>query len=244
MRPDQLTFALVALLAACGSLPLLGRKPPAEAPVRDVARTEPRKGDDPATQVFDEATRRASLEKRFPGSERIDLVRVLEWTADRAGACWSETPPPWETGIDARYEVAGERGANAATGIKELRQQGWLGLYRAPNGSGFERRAEFRSIDLTVTSELRCRCSVGTVGKIDEKKLPLSFRFRWQGKGKMPEVSAAVERGGKQEGLPVAFAPGHLMSYEFAIAESFPGEHAGKCGATIALSLLSTPPMQ
>jgi hypothetical protein len=243
MTQIRLGFTLATLFAACTSLRFPGHEPSAEPPAHDIARIEPRKGEDPATQVFDEATRRAALEKRFPGSQRIDLIRILEWTADRAGACWTETKPPWETGVDARYEVAGDRDQRAAS-VRELRDQGWLGLYRTPNGSGFERRAEFRAIDLTVATEFRCRCSVGTAGAVDEKKLPLRLRFRWQGKGKMPEVSAAVERDGKKEGLPVAFAPGHLMTYEFAVVDSFPGERAGKCGGTIALSLLSTPPMQ
>lgn len=237
------SLVLAGLVAACASLPLPRRTPPVESREPDVARTEPRTAEDPATRVFDEATRQAALAKRFPGSDRIDLVRVLQWTEDRAGACWSETPPPWENRIDVRYEVAGAK-EKIASGIRELKEQGWLGLYRTPNGSGFERRAEFRSIDLTVSTEVRCRCSIGAKATVEEKKRPLRLRFRWQGKGKMPEVSAAIERNGKTEGLPVALAPGHLMSYEFAVADSFPGERAGKCGSTIALSLLSDPPMQ
>ncbi|MGH7899709.1 MAG: hypothetical protein ACREQQ_17270 [Candidatus Binatia bacterium] len=243
-RSIWLAIVVAATVGACGSLSPPWRKRPAEAPARDVARTEPREGEEEPTKVFDEATRRAALEKRFPGSQSVDLVRVLTWTADRAGACWSETPPPWEIGIKVRYDVAESRGETAAAGIKELREQGWLALYRTPNGSGFERRGEFRSIDLTMDTEFRCRCSVGTVGAVEEKKLPTTLRFRWQGKGRMPEVSAAVTRGGKKEGLPVAFAPGHLMSYEFPVVDTFPAERAGKCGGTVALSLLSTPPMQ
>lgn len=240
MRPVVVAALLALSLGACSP-----RRPPApataEAP-RDVARTEPGKEDEP-TQVFDETARGAALAERFPGARTLDLVRVLSWTEDRAGACWTESPPPWETKVDARYRVAGG-GEETAASMKELRRQGWLTLYRTPNGAGFERRAPFRSIDLTFETTYACRCVVGVGGAPIERKIPLRLRFRWQGEGRMPEVSAATERDGKKEGLLVAFAPGNILSYEFPVRAPFPAGGIGTCGGTVLLSLLATPPMQ
>jgi hypothetical protein len=242
MRKAFLLLPLAAALAACSALDFIkGKRAPTAEPY-DVSRTSPKKSDDEPTKIFDEATRRAVLAKRFPGASSVDLVRVLQWTEDPSGACWTESPPPWEMKIEASYVA--ERKSLTAASLEDLKKQGWLGLYRSPNGMGFERRASFQSIDLTVDTGFTCRCITGGAAAPEELTVPLRLRFRWQGKGKMPEVSAAVERGGKKEGLPVAFAPGHLMTYEFAVVDTFPGERAGKCGGTMGLSLLSTPPMQ
>ena len=238
MRRIAFAVALFSALSACS---LVRRSTVAESPPagRDVARSQPGKDDEP-TKVFDEATRNASLAKRFPGARSIDLVRLLAWTEERSGACWTEAPPPWEMKIDARYTV--ERDEHATT-IEELRNQGWLTLYRTPNGAGFERRAAFRSLDLTVSTEYVCRCASGT-SAIVEDKTPVRLRVRWQGEGKMPEVSAATEKDGRRRGLLVSFAPGNLLSYEFPVRASYPGGHGGTCGGTIGVSLLSNPPMQ
>jgi hypothetical protein len=237
------TLLLLLLgVAACSRLPFVERAAAPEEPQSDIARTVPKEGEDEATQVFDEKTRQAALAKRFPGSRAVDLVRVLQWTEERTGACWTEARPPWEMRIEARYEAGGKE--NSAASLEDLKKQGWLALYRTPNGSGFERRASFGAIDLTVATEYACRCIADLSGKAAETKLPIRLRMRWQGKGKMPELSASTVRNGKKEGLKVAFAPGHLLAYEFAVTGSFPAGRAGKCGGTIAVSLLSDPPMQ
>jgi len=239
MRRTCFALLLLSVLAACAGL----RKAPppaAEATsARDIARSEPGKEDAP-TRVFDDATRRASLAKRFPGAQSIDLVRFLAWTEERSGPCWTEAERPWEMKIDARYVVGSEE---HAASLEELRRQGWLALYRTPNGAGFERRAPFESIDLTLSTVYACRCATGSSGTQDSK-LPVRLRLRWQGKGNMPEVSASAEREGKHKGLLVSFAPGNLMSYEFPVRASYPGGRPGSCGGTLSLSLLSTPPMQ
>jgi hypothetical protein len=243
MKNTPLALWLVGLVfAGCSHLP--GAKPePPPSPAHDIARTAPKRGEDTPTQVFDEATRRAAMEKRFPGSDTIELVRYLQWVDERAGACWSELSKPWEMEIDATYELAkGSR--ETAHGIEELKAQGWLGLYRTPSGSGFERRGTFRSLDLTVSTELACRCMVGSKPEVEEKKLPVRLRFRWQGKKTMPEASATLVRDGRAQGLKGAFAPGHLMTYEFPVKDVFPGDRGGRCGGSVAVTVLSDPAMQ
>ncbi|MGH7856801.1 MAG: hypothetical protein ACREQY_05675 [Candidatus Binatia bacterium] len=242
MRPTRSLLPLLLAIAACSRLPFVERAAAPAEPARDIARTVPKEGEDEPTQVFDEKTRQAALAKRFPGSRAVDLVRVLQWTEERTGACWTESRPPWKIEIDATYEVDGKK--HAAASLEDLKKQGWLGLYRTPNGSGFERRASFDGIDLAVATDYACRCIANASGKPAETKLPIRLRMRWQGKGKMPELSASTVRNGKKEGLKVAFAPGHLMTYEFPVTGSFPGGRPGKCGGTIAVSLLSEPPMQ
>ena len=232
-----LALAVMILLNGCA---LVRRSADHEsAPTRDVARTQPGKEDEP-TRVFDEETRNASLAKRFPGAKSIDLVRVLSWTEERSGACWTEATPPWEMKVDVRYTI---RSAERATTLDELRRQGWLTLYRTPNGTGFERRAAFGAIDLDLATEYACRCASGASSTVEEK-IPVRLRLRWQGKGKMPEVSAATEKDGQRRGLLVAYAPGNLLSYEFPVRAKYPAGHGGTCGGTLAVSLLSDPPMQ
>jgi hypothetical protein len=247
MRPALRLVLLTLALAACSRLPFVERAAPVEggqtaAAESDVARTAPKEKDDEPTQVFDEATRQASLKKRFPGSRVIDLVRILQWTEPRVGACWTESLPPWEMKIEATYATGGKKAS--AAGLEDLKKQGWLGLYRTPNGSGFERRAPFDELDLTVATEYACRCIADPNGKPTETRLPIRMRLRWQGAGQMPELAASTLRDGKREGLKVAFAPGHLLAYEFPVSGPFPAGKPGTCGGTMAAYLLSDPAMQ
>lgn len=239
MRHTPLSVSLAAVLAACSCVPW-SRPAPERAP--EVVRTEPDRPQDEPTRVFDEATRRAELVKRFPGVDGIDLVRFVSWTDEKSGACWSEAAPPWETKIDARYRLRGARETTASS-FADLKEEGWLPIYRSPSGTGLERRAAFDAVDLTVTTDYVCRCKPGQAAP-EETRVPLRVHLRWQGKGKMPEVSGALVDGdGAPQGAKIVFAAGSLLTYEVPIRVPYPGGRPGSCGGSIALYVLASPPV-
>jgi hypothetical protein len=233
--------ALASTLAACATLGIRGAETSKAERPPDIARTEPGRGEDEPTRIFDEKTRQAKLAERFPGAHAVDLVRFLAWTDDASGACHTEMAPAWETKVDARYRLAG-KAERTATSFGEMKDQGWLAVYRSPNGKGLERRGSFESIDLTLTTEYVCRCPGSEAPA--EKKVPLRVRLRWQGKGKMPEVSGAiVGADGKKEGQKVVFAAGSLLTYEVPFHVPYPAGGGGSCGGVAALYVLASPPM-
>jgi hypothetical protein len=212
-----------------------------EERLRDLARIEPREGEDAPTQNFDESKRNEALAKRFPGADTIDLVRVLQWTNERSGACWTDSAAASEVRLDARYRIAGGKELTAGT-VKELKDQGWLVIYRAPNGTGFERRAAFDSIALELTTEYGCSCRTGSGVKPERETTRLRVRFHWQ-KGKMPEASGAILKSdGTKQGLKIGFAPGNLLTYEVPFGSAYPNGTAG-CGGSVAVYALAAPPM-
>jgi hypothetical protein len=194
------------------------------------------------TPVLDDAERQRLTKQRFPGASELELVRVVFWPEERSGVCWTEIDPAGKMPLEVRYTVGADGKEKSGSSFRELREQGWLGIYRTPAGTGFERRADFRMVDLTVTPEFRCRC-FATEKAEEGSHIPVRVRFRWKGPGNMPEVSArAGERAGAT-GLKAGFSTGNLFTYEFPVVGSFPDDRPGRCGGNIVLSLLLQPPM-
>lgn len=179
------------------------------------------------------------LAERFPGLESVDFVRLLIVSEEREGPCWTQVSPPWETTLDVDYAIAGKK--SSGSGFQQLKSQDWWPTYRAPEGRGIERRAKFSAIDMTVATNVACRCAVRS-GVADGDAKSLELRFRWV-KGQMPEVSASVTESGNRRGLAPATTFGHLLTYDFGARGSFPNGTAGLCGAHLILSLLADPPI-
>ncbi|MGH7822266.1 MAG: hypothetical protein ACREQ9_21095, partial [Candidatus Binatia bacterium] len=139
--------------------------------------------------------------------------------------------------IDLEYETDGERRSFRKAPLSALTENGWTAAYRTPNGVGFEKLASFRSIDLALLQTLECRC----FGK--ERTLashPTVLRFRWSS-GKLPEVSAAIERDGEPRGLEPSLVVGRLVTYEFSVAGTFPAGNPGRCAGRLSVTVLVDP---
>jgi hypothetical protein len=188
---------------------------------------------------FDPERMKANLAKRFPGLKTIDFLRVVIAANDRAGRCWTQVPPPWETKIEVDYSVDGKK--RSASGIRALKKDGWWPIYRAPQGQGFEQRANFDSIDLRVATTVECHCAAHErVAKRGSRSMEL--RFRWT-KGKVPEISAGVTEEKKLAGLSPSITYGHLLTYDFETKGPFAEDNPGTCGAHMILSILADPPI-
>jgi hypothetical protein len=235
-----IAFAFLALAGACS----LARKPSDERPMKDeeIARVEEVDEDEQPPAVFDPEERRRREKQRFPGLDRLDFVRFLLWPAEPSGPCWSQIDQIRDMKIEARYEVGGKWRAQQAEGIHELRGQGWLALYRTPAGTGFERKAEFESVDLTIQTAYACKCNLSADDQ-RETRLPVRLRFRWTGKGALPEASGRIVRDGKTVGLPMGIAPGRLTEYEFSVREAYPFPQPARCGGTMSVQIFGEPPM-
>ncbi|MGH7819497.1 MAG: hypothetical protein ACREQ9_06980, partial [Candidatus Binatia bacterium] len=223
----------LAWLAACAER---ASKVPQPDP-RDVVRIAP-----PVAGHEEEEEARAPfarLPERFPGIAAVDFVRLLITSEEREGACWSEVSPPWKTRLDVDYAIEGKQASGS--GFEQLKSQGWWPTYRAPQGRGIERRAKFSAIDMTVSTEVSCRCAEKDGVAVGESK-SFGLRFRWQ-KGAMPEVSASAAESGRRKGLSPATTFGHFLTYEFRSPSSFPNGAPGSCGAHLILSVLADPPI-
>lgn len=238
--------AILAILsiAGCGALDRLTRD---REESFDVSRIEgvPEEEERPEP-VLDWETRRDALKKRFPGADRVELVRLLVWPEPRTGTCLSRVVPLRERPLTASYALRGFLGQRSELGagsLGELVDQGWTGTYRTPVGTGFERRAEFAAFDVTLDAAIECRCT-GARGQEIGDPAEATIRFRWTGPGAMPEVSGTTRRNGKPTGMPVSFSPGNLFTYELDLRGRYPAGRPGRCGGTVRLTLLVAPPMR
>jgi hypothetical protein len=229
--------ALAAALAACHA-PRPEPTPGLER--RDLVRIAPtRKEGGEELRRPDPAQASRDLAKRFPGLESIDFLRVLVAPEEHTGRCWPKVPPPWETKIDVDYSIDGKR--RTASGVEELKKQGWWPTYRAPEGQGVEQRAPFDAVDLRLATTLTCECTASEGVRQGDAE-PVELRFRWR-KSQMPEVSVSVETGGRASGLSPAITYGHLLTYDFEAKGAFPIAGAGRCAAHFILSILAEPPI-
>lgn len=229
MRALLLLLLMTALGAGCG---LLGR----QAAPGDDAEPEERGATVPSGEAL--ATH---LRERLPGVKRLSLVKLLRWTEQTPGPCTADFAASEGAGrIDLDYETDEEKRSLHSAELSSLTASGWDPAYRAPSGVGFEKLAPFRSIDLTLRQTLECRCFGGSR---PVASYPTVLRFRWN-QGSLPEASAAIERGGKADGLRSAITAGRLVTYEFPISASFPPGQAGSCDAHLAVTVLVEPPIR
>jgi len=183
----------------------------------------------------------AHLEKRLPGERSLSLLRVVRWASRTPGPCTADfAAGTGATAIDLAFETQDDKRSLREASIEDLTSSGWTVAYRTPAGIGFDLPADFRSIDLSMRQTLECRC-FGAKGAA--VSYPTTLRFRWS-EGKIPEASAAVERDGKAEGLPVAVTAGHLLTYAFTADQPFPAGRPGKCTAHLEVSALVDPPLR
>jgi hypothetical protein len=166
---------------------------------------------------------------------------VVRWASRTPGPCTADfAAEPDATRIDLAYETQEEQRSLRGVGVEGLTGSGWTLAYRTPAGIGFDRVADFRAIDLTMRQVLECRCFGA---KRALATYPTTLRFRWS-TGKLPEVSAAVERDGKTEGLTAAMTAGHLVTYAFSADQRFPDDRPGACTAHLELTALVDPPIR
>ncbi|MGH7859834.1 MAG: hypothetical protein ACREQY_21105 [Candidatus Binatia bacterium] len=234
-------FVLMLATFGCG---MLAAEPPPRAAGRAAPEPPillPEDDDGEAPKPDDPAARKRHLAERFPGVAKLDLVKVMVWPEPRRGVCWSEMTPIAKTPVTVRSsEHGGTR--REASGVADLAAQGWTKVYRAPQGEGVERRTSFDGVDLTLETELRCRCAPTTTETLEGDRRAVRLRLEWS-KGKMPAISARETRDGRATGLTPAVTVGALANYEFSLRASFPGGHHGVCGAHVAVSLLVDPPI-
>jgi hypothetical protein len=239
VKPLVLALALGAALAGC--LDRLAERAAADSSVPD-SRDEPE-----SLLGVDPRVRARNLAKRFPGVRKIDLVKVVISTRERRGPCWTDVSSTEETGIEASYAIEGETNGRRATSPADLEAQGWRRVYRTPEGKGFELRAPFRSVDLTLDTGFTCVCSrtepTAARDLLEGDRRSVRLRLRWTA-GSMPEVSARTTNGTGASGLRPTLTSGDLFGWEFETEAPYPGRNVGRCGVRIDLGLLLDPAIQ
>jgi hypothetical protein len=238
MKTSAALVCLLVAAAACARPAPAPAPPPAAGSGLDL-RGRPGGDDDPGPLGVDPRVRERNEATRFPGVRKVGLVKVLISPLDRTGPCWTSLATAKDTRIRLEEALDADSGNRALTGIAALVEDGWRLVYRTPGGLGFERRADFRSIDLAVESEALCRCSAAD-GTIDGDRQDVSLRLRWTS-GAMPEVSAKAAVDGEARGLRPALAPGALAGWEFVAARKLPAAFVGRCGARLELFLVTEP---
>jgi hypothetical protein len=215
------------LVAGCAILLLTGNVMPAAA-------------EESPSPLHEDAGRDAKLRERLPGAKTLRLVKVVRWPERTPGPCTADFGVEKdESRIDVSYRIDGRQQKLDSVGFSRLAKEGWLAAYRTPAGVGIEKTADFESIDLTARETLVCKCFDG---ERERSTHAVVLRLRWSA-GEIPAVSAGVDRGGKLDGMKPAITVGRLVTYEFPVAEAFPGDRAGTCGGKIQLTLLIDPPM-
>jgi hypothetical protein len=237
MRP---TIVVAALVAAACAVPA-ERRPDPKAPGSEAVFLPHDDDTDRPPRPDDPQARKRHLAERFPGVRDVGLVKVLAWPEPSQGMCWSELTPVHRSGVSLEYST-GWLGRRRSIGtFAGLLEDGWIQVYRAPQGEGFERRDDFREIDLVWETDLRCLCAPeAKILSGDSQRLQL--RLRWT-KGRTPEVGATASRNGTTEGLIGSVTAGRLPVYEFAASGRFPNGQTGNCGAHLWLALLIEPPI-
>ena len=238
MRALACISLLMLGFAACTVVAKTKKTAPPGAPVAAAGEKEAPEWLRPAVPP---EVRDRHLAERFPGAKQLELVKVMWWPEPRTGACWSELPTLDKTAVEAEYALEGESSHHRESGPKALTTKGWTRVYRAPQGEGLERQATFRSLELSVVTELSCRCAPGSVMKEGEKT-PVKLRFRWAAGG-IPEISGRVGEPGRTKGLTPILTFGKLVTYDFPVKATFPDRAPGDCGAHVALTVLIEPPI-
>jgi hypothetical protein len=190
--------------------------------------------------LHEDTGRDAKLRERLPGAKVLRLVKLVRWPERTPGPCTADFGVEKnESRMDVSYRVDGKQQKLESVSFSRLAKEGWLTAYRTPAGVGIERAGDFEAIDLTARETLVCQCFDR---KRERSTHPVVLRLRWSA-GEIPAVSAGVDHDGKLDGIKPAITVGRLVTYEFPIAEAFPGDRAGTCGGKIQLTLLIDPPM-